>query len=601
MTAEAGGLEKMAVDDGAEALVVMLNANGVEHIFLNSGTDTFPIQEAIVRRSARGQQVPNVVLCLDEGTAMAAAHGYFQCTGRPQVVLVHVDAGTAQIGGGYHNAQRDRAGIVVCAGRAPATFGVDVRGTRDAPFHWTQEQRDQAGPVRTFTKWDYELRDLASLSWVMQRAFQVATASPAGPVYVTLPRELLLRTMDTLEVPPAQRHGRQIAPAPDPQALTMLAGWLATAERPVIYAGASGRSPETVPLLVELAELVGAPVRGAIGARLNLPSRHFLNAVSCGAPSPKDADVILVLEHDVPWVPDAGSLEPPARIAWVDVDPIKDSIPLWCFPADLPIHASSLSTLTALIAAVRARLGPADRARIAARAARYREASTLRRARSERSALGSSGDRPIDVRWLLHCLDQVLDAEAIVLHETITYAAAWLESARRARPGSVFTSGGSSLGWALGAALGAKLASPGRDVVALVGDGCFVLGRPTSALWAAEKYRAPFLTVIFNNSEHAATRDAWDRNIPSSVASRTGNYVGVDIDPSPDYDVLARAYRAHGEQVSDPNDLLPALRRSIERIRAGQAAVLDVRVARAGQPSNAAAIARPLGSAPPDA
>lgn len=593
------GLELVAVDDGAEAFVVMLNANGVEHLFLNSGTDTFPIQEAIVRRAARGQQVPRVILCLDEATAMSAAHAYFQTTGRPQVVLVHVDAGTAQIGGAYHNAQRDRAAIVVCAGRAPTAFGVGVRGTRDATFHWTQEQRDQAGLVRNYTKWDYELRDLDSLSWVMQKAFQVATATPSGPVYVMLPRELLLRPMTSLGVPPIERHGRATVPAPDRLALETLADWLVAAERPVIYAGASGRSPETVPLLTELAELVGATVRGAIGTRLNLPATHFLNAASAGGPSHKNADVILVIEQDVPWVPDERSLEPTARIAWVDIDPTKDSIPLWCFPADLLIHAGSEPTLRGLLPLVRDRLGREDRARIARRLSAFRDASATQRARSTERALRVSTGHPISCHWLLRCLDEVLDPESILLHETITYAAAWLESTGRSRPGSVFTSGGSSLGWALGAALGARLAHPTRDVVALVGDGCFVLGRPTSALWAAERYRAPFLTVIFNNSAHAATSDAWDRNIPDSVAGRTRDYVGVDIDPSPDYDVLAQACRAYGERVSDPQEVLPALRRSLDRIHSGQAAVLDVRVARLEPPATPSAARAPVGTGTP--
>ena len=180
------------VEDGAEAFVEMLNSNGVEYLFLNSGTDTFPVLEALERMMAQERTVPRIILCIDETTAMFAAHGYYQLTGRAQAVLVHVDAGTINIGGAYHDAQRDHAAIVVCAGRAPSTFGGAVAGARDMNIHWTQEQRDQAGIVRTFTKWDYELRNLDSINWVVQKAFQVAAAEPAGPVYLTLPRELLL-------------------------------------------------------------------------------------------------------------------------------------------------------------------------------------------------------------------------------------------------------------------------------------------------------------------------------------------------------------------------------------------------------------------------
>ena len=156
----------------------------------------------------------------------------------------------------------------------------------------------------------------------------------------------------------------------------------------------------------------------------------------------------------------------------------------------------------------------------------------------------------------------------------------WMNITDRSEPGTVFTSGGSSLGWALGAAVGAKLANPGRDVVALEGDGSFVFARPTSALWAAEKHRTPFLTVIYNNSRHQATVNSWNKHIPDNMGKRLNEYVGVDIDPSPDYAVLAQACRAYGETVEDPADVLPALERGLARVRAGQAAVLDIRIAR---------------------
>jgi len=198
-------LHTIPIDDGAEAFVEMLNNTGVEYMFLNSGTDTFPILEAFARMAAQERPVPKIVVCIDESTAMFAAHGFYQLTGRTQAVLVHVDAGTAQIGGAYHDAQRDRAAIVVCAGRAPATFGAGVPGGKDMSIHWIQEQPDQNGIVRTFTKWDYELRNVESINWVMQKAFQVASTEPAGPVYLTLPRELLMQRMEELPCRPRTR------------------------------------------------------------------------------------------------------------------------------------------------------------------------------------------------------------------------------------------------------------------------------------------------------------------------------------------------------------------------------------------------------------
>ena len=568
------------VQDGSEAFVEMLNSNGVEYLFLNSGTDTFPILEAIERMQEQERSVPRIILCIDETTAMFAAHGYYQLTGRAQAVLVHVDAGTINIGGAYHDAQRDHAAIVVCAGRAPSTFGGRVAGGKDMNIHWIQEQPDQNGIVRTFTKWDYELRHLDSINWVVQKAFQVASSEPAGPVYLTLPRELLLERMEELQVPPSGRHGQPAAPAPDPASLRTLADWLAAAERPLIVAGSSGRYTETVAAMAELAELAGAPVAGAIGTRLNLPTHHPLNGATCGPPSIAEADLVLVVDHDNPWIPDQETLEPDARVAWIDIDPTKDTIPMWAYPADLMLHASSRTALPQLIAALRERLTNADRVRISKRVKSYAANTAKERKRLEARALEVKDERPIHPLWVAYCLEQVLKPDAIVMNEGMTGSWPWINMADRAVPGTVFTSGGSSLGWGLGAAIGAKLANPDRDVVALEGDGSFVFARPTSAFWAAEKYATPFLTVIYNNSRHQATVNSWDKHIPDNTGKRLEHYVGVDIDPSPDYAVLVQACRAYGETVEDPAEMLPALKRGLERVRAGQAAVLDVRISR---------------------
>ncbi len=576
--AAARSLRAVPVANAAEAFVEMLVHNGVEYLFINSGTDTFPVQEAVARMMEQERPTPKLILCIDEVTAMFAAQGYFQVTGRPQVVLVHVDAGTAQIGGAYHDVQRDRSGVIVCAGRAPITIGGARPGSKDMVIHWGQEQLDQHGIVRTFVKWDYELRTVDSLNWVVQKAFQVASSEPAGPVYLTLPRELLMTEMDELRLPPAARHAKPVAPAPDPDAVATLAEWLVEAERPLIIAGTPGRHPEAVATLTELAETLGAPVAGAVHTRLNLPTRHFLNAMACGAPGVSEADVILVLDHDVPWVPDEETLEPGARVGWIDIDPSKDTIPLWTFPADLLIHAASRKALPLLLDAVRERLTPAARERIAARNERYRANAGRRRAEIDERVESLAHVRPIDPLYVAACLEQVLDDDTIVVNEGMSGGAPFNAYTDRCAPGSVFGSGGSSLGYGLGASVGVKLAAPDKTVVCLEGDGAFIFARPTSAFWAAEKYSLPFLTVIYNNSSHNATRNSWNKWYPDGAGPRNDNYVAVDIDPSPDYDVLVQACRAYGERVEDPAQVLPSLKRALARVKQGQAAVLDVRI-----------------------
>src|SRR5918998_827921 len=131
----AGAVEQIEVGETAEGFVEALVSQGVECLFLNPGTDTFPVQEALSKREQLGRTVPRTVLCLFEIVALAAAHGYYAATGRPQAVLVHVDVGTQNLGSMLHNAQRGRAAVVIVAGRAPYTTDPEERGSRSSYIH----------------------------------------------------------------------------------------------------------------------------------------------------------------------------------------------------------------------------------------------------------------------------------------------------------------------------------------------------------------------------------------------------------------------------------------------------------------------------------
>ena len=262
--------------EAAEAYVRALVAQGVSCLFLNPGTDTFPIQEALSKLEQLGQPVPRTVLCLFELVALAAAHGYYAASGQAQAVLVHVDVGTQNLGGMVHNAQRGRAAVLICAGRTPYTTDARQRGSRDTYIHWLQEQFDQHGIVRNFVKWDYELRRPDQMGEVVARAFQIATSDPPGPVYLTLPREVLMAPIGELAAPtreqaPAARFG-----AGDPDALRDVAARLVRSERPVVLPSTTGRSRRGFEALVRLAELLALPVVDR-RERTNFPTQHGLH------------------------------------------------------------------------------------------------------------------------------------------------------------------------------------------------------------------------------------------------------------------------------------------------------------------------------------
>lgn len=563
------------VDEGAEAFVELLNANGVEYIFLNPGTDTFPVQEALSKFKALGKRTPKVVLCLHESVAMAAAHGYFAVTGRPQVVFVHVDIGTQQVGGALHNAQRGRIGVIFCAGRAPWTIDQDVRGERSAGIHWIQEQYDQGGIVRGYVKWDYELRSNATIHQVMQRAFQVANAEPTGPVYLTLPRELLMEKIKSVVIPDVARYAAPTTPQADLAKLAEVADILLKAESPLIVAGDTGRHPEAVASLVALAETLGARVMPD-AVRMSFPNIHPLASAGFGQPYFREADAVLLIDRDIPYIPRQTKPRPDAKLIHIGIDPIKADIPLWVFPGDYFLQAESSKAIPVLNEMIRQRLTPQRKAQFEARFKHIQAENEQAREKQRAMAMSKNQQKPISPQWVGYCLDQAIDEDTIIVHEM-----AGVGEVRRTKPGTLFGSGGSSLGFGLGGALGVKLASPDSTVVSLMGDGCFVFGCPIAALWAASTYKAPFLSIIYNNQQYHAPkgalgiRGAYGKE---SYSEKTGVWEGIDIVPSPEYALVAQACGGWGQKVEDPAELLPAIKKGLEQVRHGVPALLDVRL-----------------------
>jgi len=174
----------------AEALLATLRARGVEYLFANAGTDFAPLIEGLARASSAGLAMPAPLVVPHESAAIAMAHGYYLATGRPQAVMVHVNVGLANTVMGVINAARDNVPLLLLSGRTPAGEGGRT-GSRDLPIHWGQEMRDQGAMVRELVKWDYELRLPEQVPELIDRALAIAMSPPMGPVYLSLPREVL--------------------------------------------------------------------------------------------------------------------------------------------------------------------------------------------------------------------------------------------------------------------------------------------------------------------------------------------------------------------------------------------------------------------------
>ena len=355
-----------AAAHAGETLLAVLAERGIEYLFGNAGTDFPSIIEAFARASLDGRRVPQPVTVPHENVAVAMAHGFYLATGRPQAVMVHVNVGTANAICGLINATRENIPLLLLAGRTPITEEPGRAGGRSVYIHWGQEMFDQAGMVRELVKWDYELRDASQIEPAIDRALNLAMSEPRGPVYLTLPREILASGAGEQALHGAGFRSAPAAPAPDLAAIRQAAEWLAAAESPLLITASYGRNPADVPALVALAEAAALPCVGYRPRHLFLPSAHPMHLGFEPGAHLAGADLVLVLDCDVPWVPRLHEVNPAARIVHIAADPLFSRYPMRSFRSDLAIAGSSRAALAALARDFAARK---DDARIARRRA----------------------------------------------------------------------------------------------------------------------------------------------------------------------------------------------------------------------------------------
>lgn len=558
--------------DVGEAIVAALAAGGVEQVFFCSGSEISFFQEAIARARAEDRKAPRLVTMLHENAALNAALGYAAATGRPAVTAAHVDVGTQHYGSAIHTAWRAGLPVVITAGAPPTGLPGSRHGARDAGHFWLQDMYDQNGIVRQYMKWDHRLELQDNPGLIVSRALQVARTQPYGAVYLSFPREVALAPMTEAAFPTPEMLGIGKPPAPDPSSIDLIAGRLAAAKNPAVVVASSGRDPQTVPRLLALCELLSLPVIDAASRAYHcFPMDHPLYQAGMGL---EHCDVVLALDAEVPWVPGPRAPAAGAFIASVDPDPAKLKVPLYDFEANLRIASDARLFLNALLPAVECRLTGEARDRAAGRARTLAGLSAQRRAQARERAAAASHRTPIDPEWLACCISDVLDDNCVLVDDTLShnplYAYLALGGANR-----YFRNPGSAGGWGPGAALGVKIGLPDKDVVMATGDGFYMYGAAAAALWTARHYRAPFLAVVFQNRSYSTGTRATANLYPDGYAVR-GGLDGGYFDPPIDFAKEAEAAGAYGENVRDPGEVMPALRRGLEQVRAGVPAVIAV-------------------------
>ena len=562
------------VDSVAEAFLALLADRGVDYLFGNAGTDFTSIIEGLSKAVLSGTEAPTPVTVPHEGIGVAMAHGYYLVTGRPQAVMFHVNVGTANGLCGLMNASRENIPMIFASGRTPI-HEEGVKGARTIFIHWGQEMFDQGGIVREMVKWDYELRNGRQLESVVDRALSVAMSEPTGPVYLSLPREVLAEEPGdfTYETPTRRMPAR--APAADANAIDEAVAMLAAAERPVIITASFGRDTSAVAALGELAERFALPVASHRGRYVCLPNDHPMHLGYEAIPWVDDADVILSIDCDVPWIPALHKANPDAKVIHIGIDPLFAKYPVRNYPADLAITGSSTTAVPALLEAMSAQKNGAkilDSRRKRATAARQKLVDGWKAQLDQAATL-----TPIEPVWVAHCLDQVKGKDDIVVNESTMPQT----HVSLTKPGTYFGTGPSGgLGWGLGAGLGVKLATPDHNVFSVVGDGGYMFGNPTPAHYVGASMDLPVLTMIINNAMWGSVRKATLGLYPDGAAAKLNRAPLTHLQPSPNFEGVVETVGGYGEKVEAPEDLPGALERAMKAVEVEKRqAVLNISTA----------------------
>jgi acetolactate synthase-1/2/3 large subunit len=557
-----------------------LNEIGVDYLFCNFGTDHAPIIEELANRKQRGEPVPKTIRCAHENTAAHMAAGYALMTGRGQGVLVHVDVGTANTANAMHNLFRSRLPVLLMAGKAPYTTSHELTGTRDTYVHFVQEPFDQGSLVRPYVKWEWTLPSGVVVKEALRRAHTIMQSEPRGPVYLMMARETLAADWDEADIRryPADQFAGAAQGAADPELVAQLAARIAAAQNPMLITAYAGRNADASRAIEELAEFAG----------ISVYESNFVNNISHEGPCflgfvpdkhLPEADLGLLVDIDVPWFP--RDVQPKEGSYWaqIDVDVLKTASPMWTFPSSLRLQGDSARILTQLLAKLKEIATPKFREAAAARVKSFEKVRTARAERAKQLAADKGKPDEINPHYLFAELAKLIEPTDIVFNEAVRNSGALALQIPRPLPGTMSRVGGGGLGSSGGMALGAKLAAPDRMIVQVVGDGSFYFNCPSSVFAAAKQYKLPFLSIVLDNTGWSAVKESTLRVFPEGKARETKEFE-AELSPDVDFAKVGEAFGAHGEKVSDPAEVPAALKRCVEAVRSGRAALLHARVTR---------------------
>ena len=535
---------------GKRAFLELLKQEGVKILFGNPGTTELPLMDALaVDNELR------YVLGLQEATVIGMADGYAQASGKLAVVNLHVTPGLGNAMGMLYDAQKAGSPILVTAGQHDQDFNTTE------PILWA----DLPPLARPLVKWSAEVHRLADLPRLVHRAAKTALAPPTGPVFLALPGDIL-KAEGELDLLAPTRVAANLRG--DPAAVEEAAVILAQAKRPLIIAGDAVARGKAHDELIELAELIGAPVYSElVPSTASFPASHPLfrgGMTRMQGPIRKileQYDVLFSVGGDLFTLSLPSDIEPmPKDLTLIHLD--NDAWELGKnYPPQVAILGDPKATLPDIVKAVRERMSSGARAVARERLEAAKAATLAERETLKAKARELAGAAPLQPLSLLAAIGETLPKDAVVIDETISSGVGIRSLIRSDDPQSFFGLRGGGIGWGLPAALGVKLALPERPVVALVGDGSAMY--TCQALWTAAHDRIAAVFVIFNNTSYRILKQRLHAH--RGLAAQVDRFVGMELtDPAIDYVGLARSLGVAAERAKSVHDVTDLIARGIK-------------------------------------
>ena len=548
---------------GRHALLEMLISHGAEYVFGNPGTTELPLMDGL-------QDYPQLkyVLALHESAAVAMADGYARATGQPSFVNVHIAGGLANSISMLYNAFRGGTPLILTAGQS------DTRMLLEEPTL----SGDLVQMCRQYTKWSAEVLHATDVPIAVRRAFRTASTPPTGPVFLSLPWNVLDQEAE-LDLTAASTVYSQVHP--DGKAVEQAAHLLAKGKNPLMIVGDRIAQAGAVQEAVKVAEILGASVADIAprSSEVNFPTGHpqycdFINLNSSATREPlSQYDIILGvgcnLFSQFLYMPI--TLMGKSKVVHLDVSAweIEKNFPtevgVW---GDIKIGLGHLYKALSQLMSGTAREAARERASIL----------TVAKARRQEALLGQTRQvweqKPINPMRLFWEMKEVLPRDTIIVSEAVSSNIHLLRALEFNEPGSFFSLRGGSLGWGIGGTLGVKLARPNHPVVGIIGDGAAMYG--IQGLWTAAYYNLPVTYVVCNNQSYQILKQFLvNYYYPTlGLKDRKSEYIGMNFFKHPlDCAGVAESLGVQGFRVEEPEELKPTLEKALNL---GRPALVDV-------------------------